>query len=273
MTAKNNLLQNVDNYKESYTHNICEIFIKYVAIINEYISQYFETIKITDNVYYNYVMAKGIETLCHVFKTILLYTKNLNVAYVQCQKALYYYIEFMCQIGDSSHTFLRLNSKDATLFVYKKTIFEMNNENMKSHTYIIGTCNISDNINILTDIYNKNIVYYINNFHTTNTLENKHNFLKYISSHCDDLYKNLLNMYLHCDNKMYTAKLENTRLFNDAMLESIIPNHILYVIHYSEMQSNIKKFKEHTLNKLNTSDNIEKLQELSVQKYISWLTS
>ena len=186
---------------------------------------------------------------------------------------LYYYIEFMCQIGDSSHSFLRLNSKDATLFVYKKTIFEMNNENMKSQICILGTCNISDNINILTDIYNKNIIYYINKFHTENTIENKYKFLKYVSSHCDDLYKNLLNMYLCCENKLYATKLENTKLFNDTMLESIIPNPILYVIHYSEMQSNIKTFKEHTLNKLNSSDNIEKLQELSVQKYISWLTS
>ena len=145
----NHILQNSDNYLHEYSHNTHEIFVKYTAIISEFICQYNENIKIKKIEYYNYVFIKGIETLCHVFKTILLYTKNLNITYIQCQKAVYYYIEFICQIGDSSHSFLQLNSKDATLFVYKKTIFEINNEIIKDFTAIIGTCSILTNIDIL----------------------------------------------------------------------------------------------------------------------------
>ena len=42
-----------------------------------------------------------------------------------CKKTLRYYIEFMGQLGEDGNTFLQLNSKDAVLFVYTKTIFEI----------------------------------------------------------------------------------------------------------------------------------------------------
>ena len=49
------------------------------------------------------------------------------MVYFHCKKAYYYYIEFIGQISDDSHSYLQLTSKDATLFVYKKTIFEVDN--------------------------------------------------------------------------------------------------------------------------------------------------
>ena len=67
---------------------------------------------------------------------MFLYTKNINLTLSHCNKALYYYIEFIGQIGEDSHSYLQLNSKDATLFIYKKTIFELNNDYRKS--YVLG---------------------------------------------------------------------------------------------------------------------------------------
>ena len=121
-------LQNLDNYKSEFSHPTSEIFSKYVGLINEYLLQCLDSIHLKDIVYYKYIIYKGIETLTHVFKILLLYTKNLNLAYIHSQKALYYYVEFICQIDDDSHSFLQLNSKDAALFVYKKTIFDINTE-------------------------------------------------------------------------------------------------------------------------------------------------
>ena len=36
-------------------------------------------------------------------------------------------------MGEDSHSFLQLNSKDAILFVYKKTIFDINNDYRKNY--------------------------------------------------------------------------------------------------------------------------------------------
>ena len=66
--------------------------------------------------------------LKHIFNVILLYTKNLKVTVHHCKKAYLFYVEFIGQIGNDNHSYLQLNSKDAILFIYKKSIFDINNE-------------------------------------------------------------------------------------------------------------------------------------------------
>ena len=68
---------------------------------------------------------------------LYMYTKNLEITMHHCKKAYCYYVEFIGQIGDDNHSFLQLNSKDATLFVYKKTIFEINNNIANKPTLLL----------------------------------------------------------------------------------------------------------------------------------------
>ena len=121
----NNSLQNVDNYKVDYDSSITEIFAKYVGLINIYIQQCVESVFIKNIDYFKYIIYKGLETINHVFNILLLYTKNLSLTTHYTQQSIYYYIEFIGQIGDDNHSFLQLNSKDATLFVYKKSILKL----------------------------------------------------------------------------------------------------------------------------------------------------
>jgi hypothetical protein len=58
----------------------------------------------------------------------LYYTKNIDLTFYHCQKSYYYYIEFIEQISYEQHVFLELNSRDATTYVYKKTIVELNQD-------------------------------------------------------------------------------------------------------------------------------------------------
>ena len=59
---------------------------------------------------------------------VLVPPKFGNGHYVLSKQAIFYYVEFIGQIGEDSQGFLQLNSKDAILFVYKKTIFDINND-------------------------------------------------------------------------------------------------------------------------------------------------
>jgi hypothetical protein len=77
-------------------------------------------------------LERGLETLIHVFSVVFYYTKNLELTFYHTQKAYYFYIEFIEQISDDNITFLQLSSKDAILFVYKKTIYDLNNEYKKN---------------------------------------------------------------------------------------------------------------------------------------------
>ena len=78
--------------------------------------------------YFLFVIQRGLETLKHCFKMIYMYSKNIDLTIYHCKKAYCYYVEFIGQIGDDNNSYLQLNSKDATLFVYKKTIFDIDNE-------------------------------------------------------------------------------------------------------------------------------------------------
>ena len=127
----NTSLQNIENYKKTFFNTSTEIYAKYLGLIQEYMIQCVESIYIKNKFYNEYVIYKGIETISHVFHLLLLYTKNLELTYNHCQKSFYYYVEFMGQVGNENHSFLQLNSKDASLFVYKKTIFDINNEYRK----------------------------------------------------------------------------------------------------------------------------------------------
>ena len=76
------------------------------------------------------------KTIKHIFNTLILYTKNLELTTYH-KKAYLFYVEFIGQIGEDNNKGLQLNSKDATLSVYKKTIFEINNDFRQS--YITNT--------------------------------------------------------------------------------------------------------------------------------------
>jgi hypothetical protein len=100
------------------------MFTRYLDIINEFISHLNELRCIHNINYFRGVTAKGVETLTHVYRHLILYTKNIGLAHYNCKKAIYFYIEFINQIEDSTVTF-NLTTNDAVLFVYKKTIFDI----------------------------------------------------------------------------------------------------------------------------------------------------
>jgi len=121
-------LQNISNYKENLENDCNTIIEKYLYIIFQYLKQITENTKIKNNQHFFFILMKGLDTLYHVFSNILIYTRNLNAAYYNTQKAYYYYIEFIEQINNRNRNSLNLNSKDAIMYVYQKTLFEINNE-------------------------------------------------------------------------------------------------------------------------------------------------
>jgi hypothetical protein len=124
-------LYNMENYKPLIQNSSQEILTKFVEVIIEYMRLISEKINIKNKQYYIFIFERGIETLIHIFSMIFYYTKNLELTFYHSQKAYYFYVEFIEQISDDNITFLQLSSRDALMFVYKKTIFELNNDRKK----------------------------------------------------------------------------------------------------------------------------------------------
>ena len=159
-------LHNVENYKNEFLYTTSFILNKHLLLINEYLNFIFENINNQKyNICNNFIIIRGIETISHVFHTILYYTKNIDLAYYHSQKAFYFYVEFIGQISVEHHTFLQLNSRDATMFVYKKTIFDINNTYKNSNKYIYNKHQLVqlNNLYLQTNIIKELVNYYINN--------------------------------------------------------------------------------------------------------------
>jgi hypothetical protein len=130
-SSKKTKIFEIKNYNKTLTISNDIILSKFCELINEYLFHITENIIIQNRQYYIFILLRGLNTIKHIFNTMLLYTKNLDLTIYHTKKAYLFYVEFIGQIGEENNSYLQLNSKDATLFVYKKTIFEINNEYRK----------------------------------------------------------------------------------------------------------------------------------------------
>lgn len=153
-----------NNYKHTLDSNDKVILFNYVNIISEYLFHISENLHIQNKNYFKFIVNRGLNTIKHVFTLLLLYTKNIDLVTFHTKKSYLFYVEFIGQIGQDNHSYLQLNSKDAVLFVYKKTIFEINNDIKKNICH--DNKNIFEYIYLFTNIYNQFVYNLIENMNT-----------------------------------------------------------------------------------------------------------
>ena len=161
---KNLTLSNVDNYKSELDSNEHILFLKYVGLIHELFQGCTENIYIQKEDYLKYIMIKGIKNTCYIYNFLLLYTKNLELTLYHTQKSIIYYIEFISQIGEDTNNLLQLNSKDATLFIFKKTIFEVNEETRKNYKENAVTKAKLETLQLYIEFYNNILTQIISDY-------------------------------------------------------------------------------------------------------------
>jgi hypothetical protein len=152
-------ISNSKNFKDCFDENTMSATIqKYGNLVSEFFTCITENIVLQNESHFLFILQRGLETIKHCFKMIYMYSKNLDLTIYHCKKAFYYYIEFIGQIGDDNHTYLQLNSKDATLFVYKKTIFKIDDDFKKGFVANDVDKIHMETITIVIDIYHELIM-------------------------------------------------------------------------------------------------------------------
>jgi hypothetical protein len=189
-------LQNMDNYKKKIDYKSTEIVDIYSKIITEYLRYIIKTITIKNNKISKFIISRGLNTITHVFIHLLYYTKNVDILYFHCEKAFYFYVEFVTQISEDDKTFLQLSSRDATNYVYKKTIFDINYEVKRTIVEETPeTQNKLDIVNAYINIYKiftekliHSEVFYSNNYTIhIDRVANIINLLNFTSLNIDDV--------------------------------------------------------------------------------------
>jgi hypothetical protein len=273
-TDKKKSLNDIKNYKKKLdaTHEI--ILKNYNEIINEYLLHFLDTIFFKNMDYFNFILLRGLKTLTHIFNILLLYTKNINLTVYHCKKAYLFYVEFIGQIGNDNHSYLQLNSKDATLFVYKKTIFEINNEYRE--TFEISDMeerDIFDYINKYTEIYNEILMSALDN---ENMCDNKSklSYLMYIQKNIKKIVNKLI-LSTHsikkknefCDNYLYYKTLiEKKKLIKNECTFFNLSN-----LFFKKFTDGFVISTNNIYIKLNDNSCDFKINNLSPGKFTKWL--
>lgn len=175
-------LHNSENFKKELECELSDVADKLSQLFIDYFKFIIENIKLKRSNFSKFIIIRGLDTIVNVFNHILFYTKNLDATYFHCQKAFYFYVEFVGQISEDEKMFLQLSSKDATTYVYKKTIYEINNEIRKLNEEISDYTKLKLGIiNSYVDLYKTLLLHLINN---------DFNNVEYVNS-LEDLYKKL----------------------------------------------------------------------------------
>ena len=275
---KNNSLNNIENYKTELDSNEHILFIKYIGLIHELIECSVDNIFIQKSEYLKYILMKGIKNVFYIFNFLLLYTKNLELTIYHTQKAILYFIEFIGQIGDDNHSFLKLNTKDASLFIYKKTIFDVNNDFRKSYEESEETKTKMEMLHLYIETYNNIMLKIIENFDFQNkSLED----LQTITF--TKLYKIVesliqLPIIFKGNNEQIKDKINEYSVFvnniNACYSMPFIFNNYLNLINYTIKKGYNKNIDNIIVKKNLESINIEeKLQDYSICKIYNNITN
>ena len=161
LLAHHNLL-NAANYKEDIQSDNHYILDKCALLITEYFVYLDEKVNVKNQTYFNYILMRGLDTIMHVFEGMLFHTKNVDLAFYHSQKAFYFYVEFIEQIMDTQNSFLKLSSRDASLFVYKRTLFEVQAEYIKPALKPDALVVAMKSLNVYCSMYKMVVAYFIN---------------------------------------------------------------------------------------------------------------
>jgi len=190
---------------------IKEIMINYTTLLNYYVIYSIENIKSKNINIFN----KGFSLISNVFITILMYTRSLNTTIHHTQKAILYYIEYITQITDKDENmFFNLTLKDAIVYVYTKTIYDIN-DCIRSKYTMTKYENILFNIlHNLIQNYNNIILYFtrIGSFSDKNITDKKEVLLNIhllFNEHILKYYNNVYSESININIKKIEGCLKN----------------------------------------------------------------
>ena len=253
---KNYSLQNSENYRKDFNCNISEVVEKYSELIVEYFKFIMENIKTKNSSLTKFIIIRGLDSITNVFLHILYFTKNIDLTYFHSQKSYYFYVEFVGQISDDEKTFLQLTSRDATTYVYKKTVFDVSNELKKINE------NASDEFREKMDTIKSYINLY--QMYMLKIIQSDTIDIVYISD-LSKLYEKLINL----TNKSKIVTLEN---IVDKLYSKISDKNKFFEINHLLVKKFVKKQElfNYIEKKLHLEEFEEKLLSETSDKFITW---
>ena len=242
----NDIILNKKNYKsiEFDKQQKKTIYVLFTNVLFDYLRAFKANICEKKRTYSLKVIQKGIAMLKNVTNVLFLYTRNTELIHKHLNKSFLYYIEFIEQIGEEGNTFLQLSSKDAVLFVYKKTLFEINTEYKKKMEYTKQESLIIDdiltNLNLFTTISEFVL------FHNSESIDDIN--INYLQRRINKLIDKYLKKISIPNLNQITSELFHYLILNDLTINEILLNieallnKIKPTVKYEKFKDNLMKY-------------------------------
>jgi len=261
-------LNDSNNYICNLTNTIGDIVNKYNTLLMEYLNFIVDNISVKNSEYSKFIIERGIETITHVFTMLLYYSRNADMAYYHGQRSFYFYVEFIGQISEDQHTFLNLSSRDAAMFVYKKTIFELSTDYRKNITEPSkDTIEKLDTLNVNINIF-KNIIFFtLQEMKITEKNAIIGNLVKHMECMCNKLlkYKFTIQEYNTIENfvSLMSKNVSITKYYE--LVD-------LFIQKYSKIKpETANKISDARISEKFTDPLCESKLEESSEKFIKWI--
>lgn len=271
--SNNKSLYNIENYNKRFSNDIEQYTSSYLSIIKFFIQLICGSSEVKDFNYCEFLILRGMECLAHIYNILLLYTKNIDLVTYHCNKASHYFIEFVSQIGNDSHSFLQLNTKDAILFVYKKTIFDINQEYRNKYKYEKQDEIYIKTIKTFSVSLNKLVNIIIKSYQTENKNSNITSikqFYKYSNEKIDVIInKTFYNLISLENNETF---IDNTlTIIEFFLLKEIKSSDLIYIELFIKKLHKNKYDNKKLLSKLQHPDFDNNKNKLPINKLIKWV--
>jgi len=261
-------LNDSNNYKTELSNTIGDIVNKYNTLLIEYLNFIVDNIGIKNSAYSKFIIERGIETITHVFTLILYYSRNVDMSYYHGQRSFYFYVEFIGQISDDQHTFLNLSSRDAAMFVYKKTIFELSTDCRKNLTEPTkDTLEKLDILNMNICIF-KNVIYFtLREMKITEKNKIIINLVKQMETICNKLLKYKFSIQEYTTIENFISLMSKTTCINKYY--ELVD---LFIQKYSKIKpESANKITDAKICEKFSDANCESKLEESSEKFIKWM--
>jgi hypothetical protein len=261
-------LNDSNNYKTELSNTIGDIVNKYNTLLIEYLNFIVDNIGIKNSAYSKFIIERGIETITHVFTLILYYSRNVDMSYYHGQRSFYFYVEFIGQISDDQHTFLNLSSRDAAMFVYKKTIFELSTDCRKNLTEPTkDTLEKLDILNMNICIF-KNVIYFtLREMKITEKNKIISNLVKQMETICNKLLKYKFSIQEYTTIENFISLMSKTTCINKYY--ELVD---LFIQKYSKIKpESANKITDAKIGEKFSDANCESKLEESSEKFIKWM--
>ena len=122
-----------ENYLKDLLYDKSSVLKQYFLIMQHYIEHCLDN---TNNKNYS-IFYTGLNMTTNIFRLMLYYTKNLELTMYHTRNGIYYYVEYISQITDTEdNIFFNLTVKDAIMYVYTRTLFDINKKYLKDNNIL-----------------------------------------------------------------------------------------------------------------------------------------